>query len=68
MKTGDLPDGAPPPYKDTWTHALQLANGGTELRLCDDINDLIRMVRLADMKEVPDPMRWRRSTCRPGKC
>src|ERR1043166_1372612 len=52
VELGTLPEGMPPPYKDTWTHALQLANGGTELWLCDDINDLIRVVRLSDMKEV----------------
>jgi YVTN family beta-propeller protein len=52
VELGTLPEGVPPPYKDTWTHALQLANGGTELWLCDDINDLIRVVRLSDMKEV----------------
>ena len=52
VELGTLPDGIPQPYKDTWTHALQLANGGQELWLCDDINDLIRVVRLADFKEV----------------
>ena len=52
VELGTLPEGMPQPYKDTWTHALQLANGGRELWLCDDINDLIRVVRLSDMKEV----------------
>jgi YVTN family beta-propeller protein len=52
VELGTLPQGMPQPYKDTWTHGLQLANGGQELWLCDDINDLIRVVRLADMKEV----------------
>jgi YVTN family beta-propeller protein len=52
VELGTLPEGLPPPYKDTWTHALQIANGGRELWLCDDINDLIRVIRLADMKEV----------------
>lgn len=52
VELGTLPEGMPQPYRDTWTHALQLANGGRELWLCDDINDLIRVVRLSDMKEV----------------
>ncbi len=49
---GTLPDGVPQPYKDTWTHDLALVNDERELWLCDDANDLIRVVRLADMKET----------------
>lgn len=52
VELGTLPDGVPEPYKDTWTHDLQLAAGGRELWVSDDINDLIRVVRLSDMKEV----------------
>lgn len=52
VELGTLPEGMPVPYKDTWTHDLQLVKGGQELWLCDDINDLIRVVRLSDMKEV----------------
>jgi YVTN family beta-propeller protein len=52
VELGTLPEGVPQPFRDTWTHALQLANDGRELWLCDDINDLIRVVRLSDMKEV----------------
>lgn len=52
IELGTLPEGMPQPYRDTWTHALQIANGGRELWLCDDINDLIRVIRLSDMKEV----------------
>lgn len=52
VELGTLPEGLPEPYKETWTHGLQLANGGKELWLCDDINDLVRVVRLSDMKEV----------------
>ena len=49
---GTKPEGIPQPYRDTWTHDLQLVNDGKELWLCDDLNDLIRVVRLADMKEI----------------
>ena len=52
IELGTLPEGMPQPYRDTWTHALQIANGGRELWLCDDINDLVRVIRLSDMKEV----------------
>jgi YVTN family beta-propeller protein len=52
VELGTLPDGLPVPYRDTWTHALQLTEDGKELWVTDDINDLIRVVRLADMKEV----------------
>ena len=52
VELGTLPEGLPVPYKDTWTHDLQLVNNGAELWLCDDINDLVRVIRLADMKEV----------------
>lgn len=52
VELGQLPEGMPVPYKDTWTHDLHLVNGDQELWLCDDINDLIRVVRLSDMKEV----------------
>ena len=52
IELGTLPEGMPQPYRDTWTHALQIANEGRELWLCDDINDLIRVIRLSDMKEV----------------
>ncbi|MGQ0641270.1 MAG: YncE family protein [Gemmatimonadaceae bacterium] len=49
---GTLPEGVPEPYKETWTHALQLTPDGSELWVTDDIHDLIRVVRLADMVEV----------------
>lgn len=52
VELGTLPEGMPQPYRDTWTHSLQIANQGRELWLCDDINDLIRVIRLSDMKEV----------------
>ena len=52
VELGTLPDGMPQPYKATWTHDLYLSPDGRELWLCDDINDLLRVVRLSDMKEV----------------
>lgn len=52
VELGSLPAGVPKPYRDTWTHALQLTSDGRELWVTDDIHDLLRVVRLADMKEV----------------
>ena len=52
VELGTLPEGVPEPYKETWTHALQLTPDGKELWVTDDIHDLIRVVRLSDMKEV----------------
>jgi len=52
VELGTLPEGVPVPYKDTWTHDIQLVNGERELWVTDDINDLIRVVRLSDMTEV----------------
>jgi YVTN family beta-propeller protein len=49
---GTLPEGVPQPYKATWTHDLHLSPDGRELWVTDDINDLLRVVRLSDMKEV----------------
>jgi YVTN family beta-propeller protein len=52
LQLGILPEGLPQPYLDTYTHALQLTPDETELWVTDCINDLVRVVRLADMKEV----------------
>ena len=52
VELGTLPEGVPQPYRATWTHALQLSPNGQELWVSDDINDLLRVVRLSDMKEV----------------
>jgi YVTN family beta-propeller protein len=52
VELGTIPEGVPQPYKDTWTHDLQLMNGERELWVTDDVHDLIRIVRLADMTEV----------------
>jgi YVTN family beta-propeller protein len=52
VSLGTLPEGVPQPYKATWTHDLQLSPDGRELWVTDDINDLLRVVRLSDMTEV----------------
>jgi YVTN family beta-propeller protein len=52
VELGTLPDGVPEPYLETWTHALQLSPDGKELWVTDCINDLIRVVRLSDYKEI----------------
>jgi len=52
VELGTLPEGIPVPYRDTYTHALQLTPDGRELWVTDDVHDLIRVVRLSDMKEV----------------
>lgn len=49
---GALPEGMPEPYKETWTHALQLMPDGKELWVTDDINDLVRVVKLPEMDEI----------------
>lgn len=49
---GTLPAGVPQPYRETWTHDLALVNNESELWICDDANDLIRVVALKDMKET----------------
>ena len=52
VELGTLPDGLPEPYLHTWTHALQLVKDDQELWVTDCINDLIRIVRTSDLKEV----------------
>jgi YVTN family beta-propeller protein len=52
VELGKLPEGVPQPYLDTYTHAIQLTPDEKELWLTDCINDLVRVVRLSDMKEV----------------
>jgi YVTN family beta-propeller protein len=42
----------PPPYLETFTHALYLTPDERELWVTDCINDLVRIVRLPEMKEV----------------
>jgi DNA-binding beta-propeller fold protein YncE len=52
VELGTLPPGVPAPYLDTWTHALALVNDDQELWVTDCINDLIRIVRTSDYKEI----------------
>ena len=47
-----LPEGIPQPYLDTYTHAIQLMPDEKELWVTDCVNDLGRVVRLADMQQV----------------
>lgn len=52
VELAKLPDGVPEPYLETYAHALQLSPDERELWVTDCINDLIRVVRLSDMREV----------------
>jgi DNA-binding beta-propeller fold protein YncE len=52
VELGTLPDGVPEPYLETWTHALALVDDDRELWVTDCINDLVRVVRTSDLKEV----------------
>lgn len=52
VKLDTFPTGVPIPYRDTWTHDVALAQNERELWVTDDVNDLLRVVRLSDMKEV----------------
>jgi YVTN family beta-propeller protein len=52
VELATLPDGVPKPYLDTFTHDLLLSPDEKELWVTDDVFDLIRIVRVADMKEV----------------
>lgn len=52
VKLDSFPHGLPQPFRDTYTHDLQLANNERELWVTDDVNDLLRVVRLSDMTEV----------------
>jgi YVTN family beta-propeller protein len=52
VELGTLPEGVPPPFLDTYTHALHLSPDETELWVTDCINDLVRIVRVSDMTET----------------
>jgi YVTN family beta-propeller protein len=52
VKLDTFPTGVPQPYRDTYTHALQLSPDGRELWVTDDVNDLLRVVRLSDMRQI----------------
>jgi DNA-binding beta-propeller fold protein YncE len=52
VELGQLPEGVPKPYLDTYTHAIQLVKNDTELWVTDCISDLVRVVRTSDLTEV----------------
>jgi YVTN family beta-propeller protein len=52
VELGPLPEGLPEPYLKTWTHALALVKNDSELWVTDCINDLVRVVRTSDLKEI----------------
>jgi DNA-binding beta-propeller fold protein YncE len=52
VELGTLPEGLPEPYLKTWTHAMALVKNDEELWVTDCINDLVRVVRTSDLKEV----------------
>jgi YVTN family beta-propeller protein len=52
MELAKKDPGVPQPYLDTYTHALQLSPDERELWVTDCVNDLVRVVTLADMQEV----------------
>jgi YVTN family beta-propeller protein len=52
VELGTLPEGLPEPYLQTRTHALALVRNDEELWVTDCINDLVRIVRTSDYKEV----------------
>ena len=52
VELGTLPDGVPEPYLETWTHALSLVDDDRELWVTDCINDLVRIVRTSDLREI----------------
>lgn len=52
VELATLPEGLPRPYLDTFTHALHLTPDEREVWVTDCINDLIRIVRVSDMKET----------------
>ncbi len=52
VELAQLPDGVPKPYLNTYTHALQLVKNETELWVTDCVNDLVRIVRTSDLKEI----------------
>jgi YVTN family beta-propeller protein len=52
VELAKIPAGVPDPYLSTYSHSLMLSPDGTELWVTDCVNDLVRIVRLSDMKEV----------------
>lgn len=52
VELATLPDNVPKPYLNTFTHDLLLSPDESELWVSDDVNDLVRIVRLSDMREI----------------
>ena len=52
VELGQLPEGVPKPYLETYTHALQLVKNDSELWVTDCVNDLVRIVRTSDLTEI----------------
>ncbi|HSC27778.1 MAG TPA: beta-propeller fold lactonase family protein [Vicinamibacterales bacterium] len=52
VELAKIPDGVPPPYLDTHTHAIELLRNDSELWVTDCVNDLIRIVGTSDFKEI----------------
>jgi YVTN family beta-propeller protein len=52
VELAQIPDGVPKPYLNTYTHALQLVKNDSELWVTDCVNDLVRIVRTSDLKEI----------------
>jgi YVTN family beta-propeller protein len=52
VELATLPEGVPKPYLDTFTHDLLLSPDEQEVWVTDDVFDLIRVVRLSDLKET----------------
>jgi len=52
VELAKLTEGVPEPYLATYTHSLMLSPDAKDLWVTDCANDLVRIVRLADMKET----------------
>lgn len=52
VKLDTFPTGVPQPFRDTCAHDIALAQDERELWVTDDVNDLLRVVRLSDMREI----------------
>ena len=52
VELATIPPGVPEPYLATFTHSLMLSPDAKELWVTDCVNDLIRIVRLSDLREI----------------